>query len=68
VTYHRQARTQRDLRSDLDDIPGIGLRRRKMLLTRFGSVAGVRRASLEELTAVVGPKAAAAIREHFARA
>jgi len=68
VTYHRQARTQRDLRSDLDDVPGIGLRRRKMLLTRFGSVAGVRRASLEELTAVVGPKAAAAIREHFARA
>ena len=68
VTYHRQARTQRDLRSALDEVPGIGPRRRKTLLTRFGSVAGVRRASLEELSAVVGAKAAAAICEHFASA
>jgi excinuclease ABC subunit C len=34
----------RDLRSALDEIPGIGARRRKQLLTRFGSLAGVRRA------------------------
>ena len=42
-------------------------RRRKTLLTRFGSLAGVRRATREELTAVVGAKAADAIVEHFAR-
>jgi excinuclease ABC subunit C len=67
VTFHRQARTMRDLRSELDEVPGVGPRRRKTLLTRFGSLAGVRRATREELTAVVGTKAAAAIVEHFAR-
>ena len=50
MTFHRQARTKRDLRSALDDVPGIGPRRRKALLTAFGSLAGVRRATREELT------------------
>jgi excinuclease ABC subunit C len=66
VTYHRQARTRRDLRSVLDDVAGVGPRRRNTLLKRFGSVAGVRRATREELTAVVGGKAADAILAHFA--
>jgi excinuclease ABC subunit C len=65
VTFHRQARTLRDLRSELDAIPGVGPRRRRLLLTRFGSVAGVRRATREDLTAAVGRKAAEAILEHF---
>jgi excinuclease ABC subunit C len=65
VTFHRQARTRRDLRSALDDIAGIGPRRRKQLLSSFGSVAGVRRASREELTAVVGARAAEAVLRHF---
>ena len=56
----------RDLRSELDDVAGIGPRRRKQLLTAFGSVAGVRRASREELAAVVGAKAADAVLRHFA--
>jgi excinuclease ABC subunit C len=67
VTFHRKARTMRDLRSQLDDVPGIGPRRRRALLTKFGSVAGVRRATREELDAVVGPKAAAAVIDYFAR-
>ncbi len=66
VTYHRQARTRRDLRSALDAIAGVGPRRRNTLLKRFGSVAGVRRATREELTATVGAKAADAILAHFA--
>ncbi|MGE3275544.1 MAG: excinuclease ABC subunit UvrC [Vicinamibacterales bacterium] len=66
VTFHRKARTMRDLRSELDAIPGIGPRRRKTLLTAFGSVAGVRRATREELTPVVGAKAADAVIAHFA--
>ena len=57
VTFHRQSRTKRDLRSELDAIPGIGPRRRKALLTAFGSVAGVRRATREELVRVVGAQA-----------
>ena len=49
----------------LDDIAGVGPRRRTALLRTFGSVAGVRRASKEELETVVGAKAAAAVRKHF---
>ncbi len=64
VTFHRKARSMRDLRSELDDVPGIGAGR-KALLTRFGSLAGVRRATREELTAAVGAKAADAILGHF---
>jgi excinuclease ABC subunit C len=66
VTFHRRARSMRDLRSALDDVPGIGPRRRRALLTAFGSLAGVRRATREELYAVVGAKAAAAVIEYFA--
>ena len=67
VTFHRKARSMRDLRSELDDVPGVGPRRRRALLTRFGSLAGVRRATREELATVVGPRAAAAIIDYFAR-
>ena len=65
VTFHRRARRMRDLRSELDDIPGIGPRRRRALLAAFGSVAGVRRASREDLTALVGRRVAAAVLQHF---
>jgi excinuclease ABC subunit C len=65
VTFHRASRTKRDLRSDLDAIPGIGPRRRKALLTVFGSVAGVRRATREELVRVVGARSADAVLAHF---
>lgn len=68
VSFHRQARARRDLRSELDEIPGIGARRRKALLTEFGSLAGVKRATREELTRVVGARAASALIEHFTQA
>ncbi|MGH9347108.1 MAG: excinuclease ABC subunit UvrC [Vicinamibacterales bacterium] len=67
LTFHRKARSMRDLRSELDQVPGVGPRRRRALLTRFGSLAGVRRATREELATVVGPKAAATIIDYFAR-
>ena len=66
VTFHRRARAMRDLRSDLDHIPGVGPRRRRTLLTTFGSLAGVRRATREELAAVVGAKTADAVLAFFA--
>ncbi len=66
VTFHRQARTKRDLRSELDVIEGVGPRRRKDLLTAFGSLAGVRRATREELMKVVGRRCADAVLAHFA--
>ena len=66
VTYHRKTRTRRDLRSELTAVPGVGPGRRRTLLTRFGSVANIRRATREELVPVVGPKVADAVLEHFA--
>jgi len=66
VTFHRKARTMRDLRSELDHIPGVGPRRRRTLLTTFGSLAGVRRATREELAAVAGAKVADAVLAFFA--
>jgi excinuclease ABC subunit C len=67
VTFHRKARSMRDLRSELDEVPGIGPRRRRSLLRAFGSLAGVRRATREELEAVVGAKTATAVIDYFAR-
>jgi excinuclease ABC subunit C len=58
--------SRRVLRSALDAIDGVGPRRRNTLLWRFGSVAAVRRATREELTAVVGARTADAILAHFA--
>ena len=55
VSRHRRRRSARTLRSRLDELAGIGPRRRKLLLTRFGSAEGVRQASLEELQASLGP-------------
>jgi excinuclease ABC subunit C len=66
VTFHRQSRKKRDLRSELDRVAGVGPRRRKALLVAFGSIAGVRRATREELVRVVGARCADAVLAHFA--
>lgn len=65
ITFHRASRTKATLRSELDDIPGVGPKRRNQLLRAFGSVAGVRRASREDLTRVVGAKAAETVIKYF---
>ena len=67
VTFHRKARTMRDFESALDGVSGIGPRRRRALLTAFGSLTGVRRATREELSAVVGAKTASAVLDYFSR-
>jgi len=54
ITYHRHLRDQRTSESLLDQIPGIGPRRKRELIKRFGSVAGVKRATVEELASVPG--------------
>ena len=53
-TRHRRRRSRRTLGSRLDEIPGIGPRRRRRLLRRFGSLHGISEAPLEELQAEVG--------------
>jgi len=60
VTHHRSLRSKTGLASQLDSIPGIGPARRKALLKQFGSLDGIRAASLEELLKVKGLTRAAA--------
>ncbi len=64
VTFHRQQRKARDLRSSLDSIPGIGPRNRKKLLIRFRSLKGVKAAELADLKAVLGEKLGARVHQH----
>ncbi|MFI5340905.1 MAG: excinuclease ABC subunit UvrC [Candidatus Methylomirabilales bacterium] len=54
LMYHRSLRGKSGLRSVLDEIPGIGARRKRMLLQRFGSLKRLRAASVEELRSVGG--------------
>ena len=67
IGYHRKVRAQRSFGSAMDNIPGIGPRRKKELLRRFGSVAGIRNASAEELAATRGMtlKLAEKVKEHL---
>ncbi|MGZ8600750.1 MAG: excinuclease ABC subunit UvrC, partial [Actinomycetota bacterium] len=67
ITYHRQKRAKRALASPLDDVPGVGPSRKKALLKRFGSLARLSRASVEEIAATpgVGPEVARAVHERF---
>ena len=66
-TFHKDSRSKSTLRSALDDIPGVGPTRRKALLTTFGSVEGVKKATVEELAGVKGMnrKTAQAVHNHF---
>ena len=54
ITYHRQRRSKQSVASVMDEVQGIGPKRRRMLLRRFGSVKGVKEASLDDIAAVPG--------------
>jgi excinuclease ABC subunit C len=56
VSSHRRRRSKRMLHSELDDLPGIGEKRRRLLIERFGSVSGVKQASEQDLVNVLGRK------------
>jgi len=62
LAYNRKRRAQRTITSELLDIPGVGPTRRRRLLERFGSLAGVRSATAGELAAVPGLSTALADR------
>jgi excinuclease ABC subunit C len=63
VTFHRQRRAKRTLRTDLDKIPGVGPRTAQKLLQRFGSVAQIRAASIDQLCGIVSRSLAERIAE-----
>src|SRR3954464_14351951 len=67
VTYHRKRRELRDFTSELTAIPGVGERRKTLLLRNLGSISKVAEATVEQLSPFVGRKTAADIFEHFRR-
>ena len=66
ITFHRQKRSNAFIKSELEQIEGIGTKSLNALLKRFKTVNKVREASIEELTEVVGAKRAQAIKNYFA--
>ncbi len=67
ITYHRTLRRKQNLRSELEDIPGVGAQRRTQLLRHFGSLKQIRHATLAELTSVPGlpERTARAVYDYF---
>jgi excinuclease ABC subunit C len=65
ITAHRTQRSKAGLASQLDSIPGIGPARRKALLKHFGSLEGIRAASLDELAKLVPRTVAADLKTHL---
>ena len=65
ITYHRKRREMRDRDSELLAIPGVGARTRQRLLEHFGSLRSIAAANLDSLAAVVPPKTAEQIHNHF---
>ncbi len=54
ITYHRSKRSRRMTASALDSVPGLGEHRRKALVTHFGSIARLKEATVDQITAVPG--------------
>ena len=67
ITYHKAVRSKALTSSELEGVPGIGGKRKKALFTRFGSLKGVKEATLQELAQTEGMngKAAQAVWEHL---
>ena len=63
ITHHRKLRSKRNIKSALDDIDGIGPKRKKELIKRFGTISNIRNATMEELMEVIQEKIAEAIKE-----
>jgi excinuclease ABC subunit C len=54
ITYHRKVRAKAGMQSALDTVPGVGPKRKRALLRKFGSVKGIREANLDDIAATVG--------------
>ena len=67
ITFHRQVRAKAAIQSALDTIPGVGPKRKKALLRKFGTVRAVREASVEEIASTLGFTRALAekVKEHL---
>ncbi|MGI6727349.1 MAG: excinuclease ABC subunit UvrC [Anaerovoracaceae bacterium] len=67
IEYHRSLRTKRLQKSILDDIPGIGTKRKQALLSYFGSIEKIRDANIEDLQAIPSMNSSVAkkVKEHL---
>jgi len=65
ITYHRKLRSERLRYSELDKIPGIGIKRKQELLKHFKSLSAIGQASFSELNRILPKDAAAAVYNHF---
>jgi excinuclease ABC subunit C len=63
ISYHRIKRKKRSFESELDGIPGLGPKRKSLILTKFKSLAEIKESPVEELGKIVGKKVAAKILE-----
>lgn len=65
IGFYRRTHRRQSTRSRLDEIPGLGDKYRRALLKRFGSLEGVRQATVDELRAIVGPRLAGLIADQL---
>jgi len=65
INFHRQKRTSGFIKSDLDEIKGIGEKTKEVLLKQFGSVEKIRKVSLEDLQKIIGNKKASILVAHY---
>ena len=65
ITYHKKQRSKAQIKSQLDDIQGVGPAMKQKLLQHFGSISKIKSATIDELTKIVGTSRAASIYEFF---
>ena len=67
IEYHRSLRSKEQVKSILDDIPGIGEKRRKALMKHFASIEAIKNAAIDELAQAesMNEKAAASVYKFF---
>lgn len=65
ITFHRQLRSKKQIKSELDEIPGVGDKTKSKLLKHFGSTAEVKRAKKRELEELLGTKRGKQIYEYL---
>ena len=62
ITYHRNLRSKNSLKSPIDNVSGIGPKRKRMLMRRFGTLKGIKEAAVDDLASVPGMTRSLAIR------
>ena len=65
ITYHHESHAKSTMKSALDDIPGIGPKRKEALRKQFGTIKAIKAADIEALAAVVPWATAEAVWNHF---